>query len=102
MPAAGRDQLTERLEGLLEKPGFTGRAPGGPSPWSSERSAEWQPLRPELVVEVTYDHFSGGRFRHGTKFMRWRQDKPASRCTLQQVEFESKVPISRLTTRAAG
>jgi ATP-dependent DNA ligase len=66
-------------------PGFTGKAPGGPSRWSTERTAEWEPLRPDLVCEVRYDHFSGGRFRHGTKFLRWRPDKPAEQCTFDQV-----------------
>ncbi len=86
MPTEARRGLTERLESLVEPPGFTGRAPGGPSRWSTERSAEWQPLRPELVVEVGYDHVSGGRFRHGTKFLRWRPDKAPRRCTTRQVE----------------
>jgi ATP-dependent DNA ligase len=83
---ADRKALTRRLEALVAPPGFTGRAPGGPSRWSTERSAEWQPLRPELVVEVTYDHFTGGRFRHGTGFVRWRPDKPPRECTLDQVD----------------
>ncbi len=65
--------------------GFTGKAPGGPSRWSTERSGEWEPLRPDLVCEVRYDHFSGGRFRHGTKFLRWRPDKAPEQCTLDQV-----------------
>ena len=86
MPTEVRRGLTERLEQLIEPPGFTGRAPGGPSRWSTERSAEWQPLRPELVVEVEYDHVSGGRFRHGTKFLRWRPDKAPRQCTLTQIE----------------
>jgi ATP-dependent DNA ligase len=102
MPSADRKTLTGQLESLIELPGFSGRAPGGPSRWSTERSAEWQPLRPELVVEVTYDHFSGGRFRHGTRFMRWRPDKAPASCTMKQVESESKVSIAKLTTRAAG
>jgi ATP-dependent DNA ligase len=84
------------LEGLIEPPGFTGQAPGGPSRWSGARSTEWEPLRPELVVEVQYDHFTGARFRHGTKFMRWRPDKEPRQCTVKQVAFESKVPISKL------
>ena len=46
---------------------------------------DWQPLRPELVVEVRYDHVSGGRFRHGTRFLRWRPDKPPKSCTMDQV-----------------
>ena len=70
-----RSELTHRLEGLREPPGFTGSAPGGPSRWSTERSGAWEPLRPELVAEVRFDHVSGDRFRHGTAFLRWRPDK---------------------------
>ena len=77
--------LTKRLEKLIKPPGFTGNAPGGPSRWATERSAEWQPLAPKLVCEVQYDHFTGGRFRHGTKFLRWRPDKKASMCKFDQV-----------------
>src|SRR6185437_13814505 len=77
--------LTEKLEKLIAPPGFTGDAPGGPSRWSSKRSAEWQPLKPKLVVEVCYDHFSGDRFRHGTRLLRWRPDKSPRQCTLDQV-----------------
>ena len=58
--------LTKKLKALIAPPGFTGNAPGGPSRWSTERSGEWEPLKPQLVVEVCYAHFSGGRFRHGT------------------------------------
>jgi ATP-dependent DNA ligase len=77
--------LTRKLEALREPPGFTGNAPGGPSRWSTARSAEWEPLRPQLVVEVRYDHVSGGRFRHGTRFVRWRPDKSARQCTCEQI-----------------
>jgi ATP-dependent DNA ligase len=80
-----RPALTRKLEKLVEAPGFTGNAPGGPSRWSTKRSTEWQPLAPKLVVEVTYDHFSGGRFRHGTIFMRWRPDKLPKQCEFDQV-----------------
>jgi len=83
--AAERKSLLRKLEPLIKPPGFTGRAPGGPSRWSTKRSAEWQPLAPKLVVEVRYDHFAGGRFRHGTRFLRWRSDKKPSQCTLDQV-----------------
>jgi ATP-dependent DNA ligase len=82
---ADRAALTKRLQALIEPPGFTGNAPGGPSRWSTERSAEWQPLRPELVVEVRFDHVSDGRFRHGTKLMRWRPDKAPRQCTFEQI-----------------
>ncbi len=101
MPAAGRAELTRKLDALVEAPGFTGQAPGGPSRWSTERSAEWQPLKPELVVEVQYDHFTGARFRHGTKLMRWRPDKAPRQCTMKQVEFESHVPFSELLAHAS-
>ena len=77
--------LTKKLEKLIKPPGFTGNAPGGPSRWATERSAEWQPLAPTLVCEVRYDHFTGGRFRHGTKFLRWRPDKKPSLCLFDQV-----------------
>ena len=80
-----RRGLRERLERLRAPPGFTGRAPGGPSRWSTERSAQWEPLRPKLVVEVGYDHVSNGRFRHGTRFLRWRPDKAPRQCTLEQI-----------------
>ena len=80
-----RQTLKPLLLPLLGGPGFTGKAPGGPSRWSTERSADWRPLRTELVCEVTYDHFAGGRFRHGTQFLRWRPDKPPRQCTIDQV-----------------
>jgi ATP-dependent DNA ligase len=78
--------LTAKLGKLIGPPGFTGNRPGGPSRWSTARSAEWQPLKPQLVAEVRYDHFTGERFRHGTKFLRWRPDKRPSQCTMEQVE----------------
>ena len=89
IPADERAALTRRLEALVQPPGFTGRAPGGPSRWSTERTGEWEPLRPELVVEVRYDHVTGDRFRHGTKFLRWRPDKAPSQCTMEQLQPEA-------------
>lgn len=80
-----REGLTEKLERLITEPGFSGKAPGGPSRWSTERSAEWEPLAPELVVEVAYDHVTGDRFRHGTRFLRWRPDKAPRQCTMDQL-----------------
>jgi ATP-dependent DNA ligase len=80
-----RRNLTRKLEELVQPPGFTGGKPGGPSRWSTERSGEWQPLKPKLVAEVAYDHFSAGRFRHGTHLLRWRPDKPPRQCTFAQV-----------------
>ena len=83
--AAERAGLKKILEPLKGGRGFTGHAPGGPSRWSTERSGEWEPLQPTLVCEVRYDHFSGGRFRHGTKLLRWRPDKKPAACTFDQV-----------------
>jgi ATP-dependent DNA ligase len=80
-----RPALTRQLRALRAPPGFTGASPGGPSRWSTERSGEWEPLRPELVVEVRYDHVTADRFRHGTKLLRWRPDKPARQCTIEQI-----------------
>ena len=88
--------LTPQLEALIAEPGFSGAKPGGPSRWSTERSAEWKPLAPRLVVEVQYDHFSGDRFRHGTRILHWRPDKRADQCTLAQVLHESQSPLTLL------
>ncbi|HEY0013657.1 MAG TPA: ATP-dependent DNA ligase [Allosphingosinicella sp.] len=81
--------LTARLEALRGAPGFTGDAPGGPSRWATERSGDWESLRHELVAEVRYDHVSGNRFRHGTKFLRWRPDKAPEQCRFDQLIHES-------------
>ncbi|MEX2630343.1 MAG: ATP-dependent DNA ligase [Tistlia sp.] len=86
LAAKDKPALTRRLEALVEPPGFTGKAPGGPSRWASARDAEWQPLRPELVVEVRYDQVTGDRFRHGTRLLRWRLDKAPRQCTFEQLE----------------
>ena len=87
--------LTAKLEKLVAAPGFTGDKPGGPSRWSTKRSAEWKPLKSKLVVEVCYDHFSGGRFRHGTQLLRWRPDKAARQCTMDQVD-QKKADLVKL------
>jgi ATP-dependent DNA ligase len=86
--AADKPSVTRRLEAIAGGPGFTGKAPGGPSRWSTARSAEWQPVKPSLVVEVCYDHVSGGRFRHGTRFLRWRPDKVPLQCRMEQIGLE--------------
>lgn len=93
---ADREALTERVEKLISPPGFTGAAPGGPSRWATERSAQWEPLKPALVAEVQYDHFTGGRFRHGTRLLRWRPDKRPDQCTMKQLERESSSPMNLL------
>jgi ATP-dependent DNA ligase len=96
--AEDKPELTRKLEKLKEEPGFTGNRPGGPSRWSTERSGEWEPLAPKLVAEVQYDHFSGGRFRHGTKFLRWRPEKAPAQCTMRQVEQEAGDTLGLLLT----
>jgi ATP-dependent DNA ligase len=79
--AAEKRSLLAKLEGYE-----TGkRGHGDPSRWKSEKELEWIELRPELVVEVTYDHSSGGRIRHGTKILRWREDKAPRECLLGQM-----------------
>lgn len=91
-----RPVLTRKLKKLIKPPGFTGKAPGGPSRWSTKRSTEWQPLDPKLVVEVQFDHFTGGRFRHGTRFLRWRPEKSPRQCTLAQVKRENRSALNLL------
>jgi ATP-dependent DNA ligase len=93
-----RAALTRKLEKLIAPPGFTGNAPGGPSRWRTKRSTEWQPLKPKLVVEVEYDHFTGGRFRHGTKFLRWRPDKGPRQCRMDQVSQAGAASLKLLTS----
>jgi ATP-dependent DNA ligase len=88
--------LTKKLKKLVAPPGFTGDKPGGPSRWSTKRSAQWQPLKPTLVVEVCYDHFSGGRFRHGTRLLRWRPDKTPKQCTIDQVSGQKQANLMKL------
>jgi ATP-dependent DNA ligase len=84
--------LTHRLEALRGE-GFTGNAPGGPSRWSTERTSEYVPLRHELVLEVSYDHVTGARFRHGTGFKRWRPDKAPRQCTYDQLHLEARPSV---------
>lgn len=94
--ASERRELTKQFEALKKPPGFTGSAPGGPSRWSTDRSGEWEPVDPKVVVEVAYDHFTGGRFRHGTKFLRWRPDKVPGQCTIDQVEHREGKSLALL------
>jgi ATP-dependent DNA ligase len=91
-----RRALTKKFEALRKPPGFTGNAPGGPSRWSTERSGEWEPVDPKVVVEVAYDHFTGERFRHGTKIIRWRPDKAPRQCTMDQVEHREGKELALL------
>jgi ATP-dependent DNA ligase len=84
-----RPALTKQLQGLMAPPGFTGKAPGGPSRWSTERTGEWEPVEPKIVVEVRYDQVTGDRFRHGTRLVRFRPDKAPQQCTFDQIEPEA-------------
>lgn len=81
-----RAAVTAKLEVLEAPPGFTGKAPGGKSRWSTEKSETWVPVKPKLVVEVSYDQVTGDRFRHGTKLVRFRPDKDPRQCKLEQIE----------------
>jgi ATP-dependent DNA ligase len=99
--AAERKALLARLRPLRGGSGFTGRAPGGPSRWSTERSGEWEPLAPRLVAEVAYDHVTSGRFRHATRFLRWRPDKVPRQCTMGQIEAGARPRLAALLDGAA-
>lgn len=98
--AAERSTMLRKLAPLIAKPGFTGKAPGGPSRWNNGKENEWQPLRPELVAEVVYDQVTGDRFRHGTKLLRWRPDKSPEQCNRDQLIHEVRpLELSSLMRR---
>lgn len=96
--AAERIKLSAKFEPLIGGPGFTGKAPGGPSRWNDGKESEWVPLMNELVVEVLYDQVTGDRFRHGTKLLRWRPDKAPSQCLMDQLVYELR-PAELATLR---
>jgi ATP-dependent DNA ligase len=87
MPAAVRKQIAAELPKLRE-PGFLSdkRIPGGQSRWTQGRELDWNPVRPELVCEVRYDKLEKNRFRHGTRFIRFRPDKDPEQCTWREVK----------------
>ena len=91
-----RHDLKKIVEPLRGGSGFTGNAPGGPSRWSTERTGQWEALDPKLVCEVRFDHFSGERFRHGTKFLRWRPEKSPEQCTYEQLEVKQATGVDAL------
>jgi ATP-dependent DNA ligase len=91
--------LTDKLKAIASSKSFIGNTPGGPSRWSTRRSAQWQPVKPKYVIEVSYDHFSGGRFRHGTAILRWRPDKKPRQCTMDQIQQKSVLPATLLRGR---
>jgi ATP-dependent DNA ligase len=77
----------------------TGRMPGVQSRWSQGKDLSWEPLRPELVVEVAYDHMQGNRFRHTAQFRRWRKDKKPTDCTFEQLEVVPPHELESIFTR---
>jgi ATP-dependent DNA ligase len=82
LKAREKRDLIEKLAPYAS--GETGSA--DPSRWSAERDLEWVGLRPELVIEVSFDHVSAGRIRHGSKILRWREDKQPTDCKLEQLD----------------
>lgn len=101
VPREARAAWTSALRAIEEPPGFTGRAPGGPSRWAAMRPPEeWRPVRPEIVVEVRYDHWSDERFRHGTSLLRRRPDKAPRQCTFDQVRPRRRRARARVPARA--
>ncbi len=85
-PAAVRRRLHELLPPLLEPGHISGeRVPGGQSRWTRGKELDWNPVRPELVCEVRYDKLERNRFRHGTRFLRFRPDKEPRQCTWREV-----------------
>jgi ATP-dependent DNA ligase len=91
--------LTDKLEKIVADRSFSGKTPGGPSRWSTNGSSEWQPVKPRLVIEVSYDHVSEGRFRHGTSLVRWRPDKSPRQCTDLQLAQRVAEPVALLVAR---
>lgn len=85
MSAAERRRAGELLFPLVEPPGFTGNAPGGVSRWNRGKESEWFPVRPQVVVEIAFDHTTARRFRHAARLLRWRPDKPPRQCTMEQL-----------------
>jgi ATP-dependent DNA ligase len=90
-------KMFEKYRTTEEKSGFgKGRSPGGPSRWSGDKDLSWEPIRPELVCEVSYDHMQGDRFRHAATFKRWRYDKPPKECTFDQLAEAQSVQLSKI------
>jgi ATP-dependent DNA ligase len=91
---AERKRLVAFLEPYRGDSGFgRGRTPGEPNRWTGTRDVSWEPLRPELVCEVAFDHLQGDRFRHGATFLRWRHDKPPGQCTYSQIAEVAPVEL---------
>lgn len=98
--AAERKELIAKLKPLAteipesERKANPGRMPGGPSRWSRGKETEWVAVRPELVCEVAYDKLEAGeRFRHATRFLRWRSDKPPRKCGFDQIASAAEFDV---------
>ena len=100
--AEERQRVTRIVKPLVGPSAFGARSPGRPTRWSTRESDRWQPLKPRLVVEVEYDHFTGGRFRHGTRLLRWRPDKVPASCTMEQVDQRGGSVLKLLTGSGRG
>jgi ATP-dependent DNA ligase len=85
MSAQERARAAELLKPIVAAPGFTGAAPGGPSRWRRAENAQWFPVKPKIVVEVSFDHVTARRFRHAARLLRWRLDKAPAQCTMDQL-----------------
>jgi ATP-dependent DNA ligase len=94
-----RDALVEHPWGQGADPATAQRLPGGTSRWTGDKDLSWEPLRPERVCEVRYDHLQGDRFRHATTFLRWRNDKPARDCRYDQLEVVAPFELKRIFER---
>lgn len=102
MAGIDKKALTKQLEDLAAEKSFTMNLPGAPSRWSTARSTEWQPVRPDLVIEVKFDHLTNGRFRHGTKILRWRPDKNPKQCTFEQIGKEKESSSSGIMSASSN
>lgn len=85
LSAKERAHVEPQLRALTAGASFTGRRPGGPSRWSRGRPTAWIPVEPRIVIEVGFDHVTAGRFRHGTRALRFRPDKAPAQCTIDQL-----------------
>jgi ATP-dependent DNA ligase len=77
------------------------RVPGATSRWNRDKTLEWEPLRPERVLEVAFDHMQGSRFRHTAHFVRWRPDKPPAECTYAQLDVTPPYELARIFSQGS-
>jgi len=101
-PDSDRTEIFQRFQELRADESFdeAARAPGGASRWSGDKDASWTPVRPGVVIEVSYDQLEGDRFRHASRFHRWRPDKDPSQCTMDQLERPEGEGFSEVVGRS--